>query len=311
MKKRLLCTTILLSLVLMSGCGKDAPEQAKAAGTTEIAEPAVATEAAPDQDFADQVAAEAPWANEASTMDPMDPNNVDASVLTDVCEYPSRSKVTYDTLFSIINHDELRDFALSYLRDNDYSYERYTLDAYDISYMGCLFQSYGVPGTENYTNGLAFFFREKYTMSGEEKCQIRAVVTNNLTLKEEGKFEDFQFSFDVIEASFSSGYPVDDAQFAAMITDPAQMAGDYQRFEHDIVTDGADMNSYFYDCNDEFFAAYADGSLVREVKYDSASDSYNGFFDGVASYFDNAMDSGINLYYPELSGKNTGTFSQG
>ena len=97
--------------------------------------------------------------------------------------------------------------------------------------MGSLFEAYGVPETENYTNVLAYFYRVKYTIDEYEYSEILMVKADDLTLKEEGKFE-------------------------------------------------------------------------------AASDEYVPFFEALIAQYEEALGEALEDFFPELAGKNTGTFKQ-
>jgi hypothetical protein len=294
MKKRLLCSILLLSLVTASGCGKDAPKQTESADTqatesvTEIKEDATAT--------ADAVPVDPSTANEdAETQD----------------EYPSISKVTYDMLFTLIDKEELREFAYEYMQDNAGVYLSNSYrDNFEVIYMGSLFEAYGVPETENYVNSLTYFYKVKYTIDEFKYCQIAAIDAENLTLKEEGKFDDIQFYDVYIQGPENGGehYPYDDAEFSATVKDNEIMAPFFDQIGNNV---NPSVGRTDKDLEKEFMQAFVDGTLSREAKYDSTSEDYNPFFEGIIASYDLSCKEYINREYPELSGKNTGTFSQG
>lgn len=296
MKKTLLCTTLLLLLVTVNGCGKNTVKQAESADTQTTA-PVEETEI-----LEEEVAA-------------ADAVPVDPSVTADDTEaqedYPSISKVTYDTLFSLIDKDELREFAYGYMQENSGPYVSNSFcDGFEAIYMGSLFEAYGVQGTENYVNSLTYFYKIKYIIDEYKFCKIAAVNAENLTLKEEGKFDDIQF-FDVwIQGPEDAGvgYPYDDAEFAATVKDNELMSGFFSVIANNV---NPHVERSDKDLEKEFLQAFVEGTLARETKYESTSNDYNPFFEGIISNFDLDCKEYIEYEYPEMSGKNTGTFSQG
>ena len=289
MKKRLLCSILLLSLVTASGCGKETPKQAEAADTQ-------ATEAVTE--ISEEITPTAPEEVKEASVETEDAEAQD--------EYPSISKVSYDTLFTLIDKEELQEFAFDYMQDRGALYnQKSSCDNFEVSYMGSLFEAYGAPETEDYINSLTYFYKIKYTITDSAFCKIAAIKTGSLTLKEEGKFDDIQF-YDVFipGPEGDGGYPYDDEEFAA-----------YVDSEEVIFTDiGRDVNPNVKKLDKDqqtvFLQAFVDGTLSRDAVYDSTSEDYNSFFEKIIAAFDRECKRYIDNDFPELSDKNSGTFSQ-
>ena len=279
--KKFLCSIMLVSMVMLTACGNSSDKATAAEPTDKEIE-----EAFERIDAAEAASAEAAEAAAASDS-----------------EYPSISKVTYDSLFSVVDKDELRQFATDYIYDND-PYK--DMDNFEAKYLGTVFESIGVPETDNFTNLLMYVF--KVTTNNEEKYAIHIVIAKDISFVSDGKVSDIIFNEDEYIANLKDIYSMDKSQYEAMLSDPEQT---------DMTTNGiaASMTNPsiyhpFFDPkeNVEFYTAYADGNY--QTDYHLESDGFDDFIQHIHDKFFTYIDLRLAYAYPDKVGQNTGTYSQ-
>ena len=309
MKKNVLKSVlpIICTATLLAGCGEASANAVSAKENTEMTgvDPSPMSEV--DESSIDSAAPVEPAPVEPAPVT-LDAGSEESA--TSEGEYPSISKVTYDTLFSIIDKNELKDFAFDYLKDNSWQYKNFCeCENYEIKYMGSVFLSYGVPETENYVNTLGYYFRSKYTEDGIDRCRIDFVYAHNLTLKEDGKFEDIQFNTGMDLNSFGGpyGFPYDDDEFAVQMNkDNLKENYLYEMAGHIFEPDNINL----YKDQREFMQAFSDGTITKEYVTEAETEEYSPFFEGLQPQYEEGIKEVMSIYYPELTDKNTGTFSQ-